>query len=86
VSAWIAGLVVLVVRLVCVPVLEAGAGTTAMLHRCCPDHGNAPSSWLRPAAAVHRWSLAAKVRPSWARAASLTPIRRAASAALLATP
>jgi hypothetical protein len=42
-------LVVLVVRLVRVPVPGAGTVTTAMLHRCCPDHGDAPSSWLFPA-------------------------------------
>jgi hypothetical protein len=26
----------------------SGTGTTAMLHRRCPDHRDAPSSWLRP--------------------------------------
>jgi hypothetical protein len=41
-------LVVLVVRLVRVPVLGAGTVTTAMLHRRCPGHHDAPSSWLFP--------------------------------------
>jgi DNA-binding Xre family transcriptional regulator len=45
-SAWIARLLVLVVRLVRVPVPGAGTVTTAMLHRRGPDHGNAPSSWF----------------------------------------
>jgi hypothetical protein len=40
-------LVVLVVHLVRVPVLGAGTVTTAMLHRRCPGHRDAPSSWLR---------------------------------------
>jgi hypothetical protein len=48
VSAWIVGLVVLVVRLARVPVPEAGALTTAMLHRRGSDHRDAPSSWLGP--------------------------------------
>jgi hypothetical protein len=48
VSAWIVGRVVLMVRLVRVPVPGAGTGTTAMLHRRGPDHGDAPSWWLGP--------------------------------------
>jgi len=85
-SAWIAGRVVLLVRVAGFRLPGAGSVTTAMLHRRCPDHGDVPSSWLRRGRC--RACLVPVVRERQLGRAAKRPARQRAttSAAATATP